>query len=65
MLFLSGQRDKMANLELLQPVVDNLKNATLHVVDTADHGFKILKRRNTDEPVMEEVARVAYGWMSR
>ena len=64
MLFLSGQRDRMANLELLQPVVDNLKNATLHVVDTADHGFKILKRRNTDEPVMEELARVAGGWMS-
>ena len=64
MLFLSGQRDRMANLELLQPVVDNLKNATLHVVDTADHGFKILKRRNTDEPVMEELARVAGGWMA-
>ncbi len=64
MLFLSGQRDRMANLELLQPAVDNLKNATLHVVDTADHGFKILKRRNTDEPVMEELARVAGGWMS-
>ena len=65
MLFLSGQRDKMANLELLQPVVNNLESATLHVVDTADHGFKILKRRNTDEPVMEELARVAGGWMSR
>ncbi len=64
MLFLSGQRDRMANLELLQPVVNNLKYATLHVVDTADHGFKILKRRNTDEPVMEELARVAGGWMA-
>lgn len=64
MLFLSGQRDRMANLDLLQPVVDNLKEATLHVVDTADHGFKILKRRNTDEPVMEELARVAGGWMT-
>ncbi len=63
MLFLSGQRDRMANLDLLQPVVDNLENAMLHVVDTADHGFKILKRRNTDEPVMEELARVAGGWM--
>ena len=64
MLFLSGQRDRMANLDLLQPVVNDLKNAMLHVVDTADHGFKILKRRNTDEPVMAELARVAGGWMS-
>ena len=64
MLFLSGQRDKMADLELLQPVIDDLENATLHVVDTADHGFKVLKRRNTDEPVMEELARTAAEWMS-
>ena len=64
MLFLSGQRDSMADLDLLQPVVNDLPNATLHVVDTADHGFKVLKRRNTDEPVMEELARIASEWMA-
>lgn len=64
MLFLSGQRDSMADLDLLQPVVDDLATATLHVVDTADHGFKVLKRRNTDEPVMEELARVSAEWMA-
>ncbi len=63
LLFLSGQRDSMADLELLRPVVDNLDNATLHVVDTADHGFKVLKRRNTNEPVMGELARIAAEWM--
>ena len=65
MLFLSGQRDKMAKMELLEPVVRKLERATLHVVDTADHGFKVLKRRNTDEPVLEELARVAGGWMKQ
>ena len=64
MLFLSGQRDSMADLDLLQPVVNDLPDATLHVVDTADHGFKVLKRRNTDEPVMEELARIASEWMA-
>ena len=63
MLFLSGQRDKMANADLLQSVVASLDHATLHVVDTADHGFKVLKRRNTDEPVMAELARTAAEWM--
>jgi len=62
-LFLSGQRDKMADLKLLQPVVEGLEHATLHIVDTADHGFKILKRRNTDEPVMDELARISASWM--
>lgn len=65
MLFLSGQRDKMADMKLLGPVVNGLDGATLHVVDTADHGFKVLKRRNTDEPVLEELARVAGGWMKQ
>lgn len=65
MLFLSGQRDKMADLKLLGPVVKKLKNATLHEVDTADHGFKVLKRRVTDEPVMDELARVTKEWMDR
>ena len=64
MLFLSGQRDKMADPDLLQQVVAGLDNATLHVIDTADHGFKVLKRRKTDEPVMEELARVAADWMA-
>ena len=64
MLFLSGQRDRMADLDLLSPVVEGLEHAALHVVDTADHGFKVLKRRNTDEPVMAELARVAGAWMS-
>jgi len=65
MLFLSGQRDKMADLKLLKPTLKKLKRATLHEVDTADHGFKVLKRRNTDEPVMEELARVAAEWMNK
>lgn len=63
MLFLSGDRDKMADLKLLAPVVKKLKNAMLHELDTADHGFKVLKRRATEEPVLDEVARVASEWM--
>ncbi len=63
MLFLSGQRDKMADMKLLEPAIRGLNHATLHVVDTADHGFKVLKRRNTDEPVLHELARVAGDWM--
>lgn len=66
MLFLSGTRDDLAGLELLCPVCDRLgAQATLHVVETADHGFKVQKRgRGTDEPVLIELARVAAGWMT-
>ena len=63
MLFLSGDRDKMADLDVLAPEVTCLKNATLIRVDTADHGFKVLKRRASEEPVMAELARQASKWM--
>jgi predicted alpha/beta-hydrolase family hydrolase len=65
MLFLSGTRDKLAEPTLLTRVVGELERATLHFIDTADHGFKVLKRRNTEEPPLEEVARVTREWMSR
>ena len=65
-LFLSGTRDALADLDLLEPVVKNLGDkATLHLLDTADHSFKILKRtRNTSEDVFDEMARVMREWAS-
>ena len=64
MLFLSGTRDKLANLDLLEPVCEKLgDNATLHLLDTADHGFKTLKRsRKSDEDVFVEMTRVLKEW---
>ena len=66
MLFLSGTRDKLGELDLLQPTCEGIGDkATLHLLDTADHGFKILKRsRNTDEDVFVEMARVINTWVS-
>ena len=66
MLFLSGTRDQLADLDLFQPVVKELgKRATLHLVDTADHSYKILKRtRQSGEDVFVEMARVVRDWAS-
>ena len=42
MLFVSGSRDALADLDLLRPVVAGLGDrATLHLVDQADHSFKV------------------------
>ncbi|MFN2502289.1 MAG: alpha/beta family hydrolase [Pyrinomonadaceae bacterium] len=64
MIFLSGTRDDLAHLDLLKPIVAGLgPKATLHLVDMADHSFKVLKRsRNTDEEVFAEMARVVSNW---
>jgi hypothetical protein len=67
MLFLSGSRDELADLNLLRPVCETLgERATLHVLDTADHGYKILKKsRASVEDVFTEMARVLQDWASK
>ena len=67
MLFLSGTRDELADLELLKPVCERLgKRATLHTLDTADHGYKILKKSRTiADDVFVEMARVVREWASK
>ena len=64
MLFLSGTRDELANLSLLKPVCETLgSRATLHLLDTADHGYKVLKKsRASTEDVFAEMARVLRDW---
>ena len=64
MLFLSGTRDTLAELDLFKPVVKKLgKLATLHLLDTADHSYKVQKKlRKSDEDVFAEMARVTAEW---
>jgi hypothetical protein len=67
MLFLSGTRDTLAELDLFKPVVKSLgKLATLHLLDTADHSYKVQKKaRTTDEDVFAEMARVTAEWAGK
>ena len=64
MLFLQGTRDKLANLDLLRPLLETVEPApTLHVVEGADHGFHVLKRSGrTDDEVLDELCDVFAAW---
>lgn len=64
MLFLQGTRDSFADLTLLRPLCATLApRATLHIVDTADHSFHILKRSGTTEAdVLRDLARTVSSW---
>ncbi|MEZ4851501.1 MAG: alpha/beta family hydrolase [Bacteroidia bacterium] len=66
MLFLSGTRDTFLNLDLFMPLLENIRHhATLHLLDTANHGYKILKRtRKSEEDVFAEMGRVAGEWVA-
>ena len=64
MLFLQGTRDKLADLDLLRPILERQgRRASLHVIDGADHSFEVPKRsgRNLAD-VLEEVARTTASW---
>ena len=64
MLFLQGSKDKLAELDLLRPVVGQLgKLATLHLVEGADHSFHVPARSGrNDREVMAEILDRFAAW---
>ena len=63
-LLVSGDRDLLAEKPLLESVVEPLSNAQIYWLETADHGFKILKRsRVSTEDVYKEAARITKDWL--
>jgi predicted alpha/beta-hydrolase family hydrolase len=64
MLFLQGTRDTLADLALLRPITAKLAPlSALHVIDTADHSFHVLKSSGkTDPEILRELARTTAAW---
>lgn len=66
MLFVSGDRDALAELELLKPVVASLgERATLRLVAHADHSFKVAARSGrTSAEVEAEALDALAEWIA-
>jgi uncharacterized protein len=64
MLFLQGTRDGLAEVALIEGVVQRLgPRATLHLVDGADHSFHVLARSGrNDREVMREILNAFANW---
>ncbi|HYL84004.1 MAG TPA: alpha/beta family hydrolase [Candidatus Angelobacter sp.] len=64
MLFLQGTRDTLADLTLLRPICAKLgSRATLHIIESADHSFHVLKRSGTnDASVLRHLAETTSSW---
>ena len=64
MLFLQGTRDDLADLKLLRPICEELgEQATLHVIEGADHSFHVLKKSGkTDEGVLRDMVEKVAAW---
>ncbi len=65
MLFLQGTRDDLADLTLLEPIVQRLgPSVTMKRIDGADHSFHALARSGRkDHEVMEELAGMIADWV--
>ncbi|HTZ78186.1 MAG TPA: alpha/beta family hydrolase [Stellaceae bacterium] len=65
MLFLQGTRDALADLPLLQPLVQQLgKRATLHLVQEADHSFHVPARTGRkDADVRRDMLDALARWI--
>jgi len=66
MLFVQGTRDKLAELDLLNPVIDRLETAaTLHLIEGADHSFHVPARAGRgDRAVMAEILDAVAAWIT-
>jgi predicted alpha/beta-hydrolase family hydrolase len=64
MLFLQGTNDKLAEVDLLKPVVKKLvAQATLHLVEAADHSFHVPARSGrNDAEVMNDILDAFAAW---
>lgn len=67
MLFIQGTRDTLARQDLITGVVGGLgPNATLHIIDDADHGFHVRKSSGRDDAgARAEIADAVVAWMER
>jgi len=65
LLFLQGTRDALADLTLLQPLIDRLgKRATLRLFQDADHSFHVPARTGRKDPeVRGEILDVLAAWV--
>ena len=66
MLFLQGTRDRLTRLDLLEPLLARVKPPpTLHLVESADHGFHVTKKSGrTDEEALDEMCSRFSDWIS-
>jgi len=63
-LFCSGTRDTFATPDELETVAARISDATVHILDGADHGFSVLTSSNrTRQDIWDEAIGVLLNWM--
>lgn len=66
MLFLQGDRDALARLNLLTPLLDQLPLADLEILEGANHGFRFTKKSGvTEDASFELLASLTHSFLKK
>lgn len=67
MLFIQGTRDSLCHLDVFEPLLQTLSpKPMLHIVDGADHSFKLLKRlKRSEQSVYDEIIKTTTEWINK
>jgi len=64
MLFVQGDRDRLAPMPAIREVIEGLPRASLLAIPGADHQFHVLKRTGTtDDDVLDRIADETTAWL--
>ncbi|MCP4095603.1 MAG: alpha/beta hydrolase [Planctomycetaceae bacterium] len=65
LLFFTGSKDPLFTAKLFKPIHQQIcKSATVHILDSVDHGYRVSKRsRESKEDVFEEMGRLTRQWL--
>jgi predicted alpha/beta-hydrolase family hydrolase len=65
MLFLHGTRDPFGEPAEMQPLIDSLPRASLHLIDGGDHSLQSSRRDGPDGRSVQDAIDVAAAWIWR
>lgn len=64
MLFLSGTRDPLCQLDLIEEHLRPLPNAAIHLIDDGDHAMRVrLKSGRSSEEAHDEMMEATFAWL--
>ena len=64
-LFLQGTRDKLANIDMIQEVVDSLPLATIEKIESGDHSFNVPKSKMSRSEVLDLLASESVSFIKK
>lgn len=63
-LLVQGRKDRLAPLGKLRPRARKIKQSQIHVIDDADHSYRVPKRAGrTPQEIMDEIVSVTHSWV--